>query len=179
MIFEYEAQWQKLAPDKRLQMRKVQLTPLLNAFFHWCRAEFEKEKAVRGLVASALGYAVRHEAAFRRVLHDGRLRLDNNPSERALRTIATGRKARLFFGSDDHASAAANLFSLIASCKLHAIEPERYLAEVIRILPQWPLKRHLELSPKYWAATRARLSPDELALPLGRITVPEPAVTPE
>jgi len=43
--------------------------------------------------------------------------------------VATGRKSWLFVGSDDHAEAAANLYSIIASCKLHGIDPERYLAE--------------------------------------------------
>ena len=60
---------------------------------------------------------IRQETALRRFLDDGRLRMTNNHSERALRGIAFGRKAWLFFGSDDHASAAANLFSLIASLR--------------------------------------------------------------
>ncbi len=66
----------------------------------------------------------------------------------------------------------ANLYSLIASCKLHRIDPERYLAEVIRILPFWPRERYLELAPAYWAHTRARLDPAELEFELGTITVP-------
>ncbi len=59
--------------------------------------------------------------------------MTNNHSERALRFICGGRKAWLFFGSDDHASAAANLFSLIASCKLHDIDAETYLVEIINL----------------------------------------------
>jgi hypothetical protein len=85
----------------------------------------------------------------------------------------------LFFGSDDHASAAANLFSLIASCKLHGLDPEAYLADVIRVFPYWPSDRLLELAPKYWARTRARLEPRELELPLGRISVPPPLAAEE
>jgi len=50
--------------------------------------------------------------------------MENNRSERELRSIATGRNAWLFFGSDDHAEAAANVFSLVASCKLHALDPQ-------------------------------------------------------
>lgn len=61
----------------------------------------------------------------------GRLRMDNNPSEAALMPVRTGRRAWLFFGSDDHAQAAANIFSLIASCQLHRIKPEQYIAELI------------------------------------------------
>ena len=125
--------------------------------------------------ASAFGYAVRQKEPLCRFLDDGRLAITNNHSERALRSpICAGRKAWLFFGSDDHASAAANLFSLIASCQLHGLDPEAYLAETVRIVPLWPRERYLELAPRYWAATRARLDPAELANELGPITVPPP-----
>jgi transposase len=96
-------------------------------------------------------------ALLSRFLDDGGLRMDNNLSENALRTIATGRKAYLFFGSDDTVEAAANIYSLIASCKLHGLDPERYLAEMIRIMPYGPRDRFLELAPAYWAQTRVRL----------------------
>jgi hypothetical protein len=109
------------------------------------------------------------------VLDDGRLVLDNNRSESALRgSIATGRKAWLFVGSDDHAQSAGHLFSLIASCKLHGLDPEAYLRDLFRVLAHWPKERYLELAPKYWAATRTRLDPLELAREIGPLTVPPP-----
>jgi hypothetical protein len=83
------------------------------------------------------------------------------------------------FGSDDHASAAANLLSLIAFCELHRLDPETYLAEIIHLLPYWPRDRYLELAPKYWAATRARIPASELAVEIGDITVPPPLPPPE
>jgi hypothetical protein len=98
--------------------------------------------------------------------------MTNNHSERALRGIAVGRRSWMFFGSDDHASAAANLFSLIASCELHGLDPETYLAEIIHVLPYWPRGRYLELAPKYWAATRARIPERDLAVEIGNVTVP-------
>lgn len=176
-IFAADRGFAKLAPAQRHALRQAHVRPLVDSFFEWARALYSRTRE-RGLVASAAGYAVRQEAALRRFLDDGRLRLDNNPAESALRPIATGRNAWLFCGSDDHASAAANLFSLIASCKLHSLDPEAYLAEVIRVMPYWPRDRYLELAPKYWARTRARLAPAELTLALGHVTVPAPA-TPE
>jgi hypothetical protein len=161
-----------LPPAKRHALRQEHVRPLVDSFFVWAKATLAITTE-RGLVATALGYAVRQEAALRRFLEDGRLRLDNNGAERALRPIASGRKAWLFCGSDDHASAAANLFSLIASCKLHKLDPEAYLADVIRVMPYWPRDRYLELTPKYWARTRARLDHTELARPLGLISVPD------
>lgn len=172
-IFAADKPLWKLPPAKRHALRQEHVRPLVDAFFEWVKAT-SVETRERGLVATALGYAFRQMSALRRFLEDGRLRLDNNGSERELRRIAVGRKNWLFCGSDDHASAAANLFSLVASCKLHALDPEAYLADVIRVMPYWPRERYLELAPKYWARTRARLEPTELARPLGHISVPGP-----
>ena len=172
-LFAADRELSDLPPSKRKERRNAAVRPLVDDFFEWVKVEQTKLPG-RGLVATALGYAVHQEQPFRRFLDDGRLRLDNNPAESALRTIAVARKAWLFFGSDDHASSAGNVFSLLASCKLHRLDPEAYLAESIRVLPSWPSDRSLELAPKYWPRTRARLAPEELKLPLGHISVPPP-----
>jgi transposase len=173
-LFELEEAWKDEPPTNRKKLRDQRSRPLLDAFFAWAELEYAKVKDTRGLLRSALGYAVRQRGALTRFLDDGRLRLDNNVSERALRTIAVGRKAWLFVGSDDHAQATANLFSLIASCKLHQLDPEAYLRDLFRVLAHWPNDRYLELAPRYWAETRSRLDADELKLPLGHLTVPPP-----
>ena len=173
-LFDLEETWAHLPPSQRHARRQLVSRPLVDEFFAWAAEQYARVKDTRGLVATAFGYAVRQQAPLRRFLDDGRLPLTNNHSERALRGIASGRRAWLFCGSDDHASAAANLLSLIASCELHRLDPELYLAEVIHVLPYWPRDRYLELAPKYWAATRARLLEAELALPLGHVTVPPP-----
>jgi transposase len=178
-LFDLEAEWAQLAPAQRHARRRLVLRPLVDDFFAWAALQYTRAKGTRGLVATAFGYAVRQEAALRRFLDDGRLPMTNNHAERALRGIAGGRKAWLFFGSDDHASAAANLLSLIASCELHRLDPETYLADIIHVLPFWPRDRYLELAPKYWTATRARIPAGELAVEIGDITVPPPLPSPE
>ena len=155
-------------------MRQTHLKPLVEAFLDWAAVEYKKVEDIRGLVRDALGYVVRQRGPLLAFLEDGRLEMTNNRSERGLRGIAVGRKAWLFCGSDGHAEAAANLMSLIASAKLHKHDPELYLREIIRVLPHWPRDRYLELAPKYWAATRARLDAAELAAEYGELTVPEP-----
>jgi hypothetical protein len=177
-LFAADRRLAHLAPAQRKVQRDLVVRPHVDAFFRWVEVEHQKPRE-RGLVATALGYALHQKEPLRRFLDDGRLRLENNSSERALRTIAVGRKNWLFFGSDDHASAAANLFSLIASCKLHRLEPEAYLQDVIRVMPYWPNSRYIELCPKYWATTRARLNVAELGRPLGHITVPPPPAAEE
>jgi hypothetical protein len=66
-----------------------------------------------------------------RCFDDGRLALDNNPAERALRCVAIGRKNYLFAGSDAGGRRAAALYSLIESAKLNSLNPQHYLADVL------------------------------------------------
>ena len=174
-LFKLEEGWASLAPKQRYDRRQRASRPMLDDFFAWAEGVFERVRGVRGPVASAFGYAIRQREALRRFLDDGRLRLENNSAERELRSIATGRRSWFFMGSDDHAQSAANIFSLVASCRLHNLDVEAYLAEIIRVMPYWPRHRYLELAPKYWARTRARLDPRELELALGHVTVPPPA----
>ena len=105
----------------------------LTSFLVGHRHVFERVRQVRGPVANAFEYAIRQRTALCRFLDDGRLRLENNASERALRVLAVGRKAWMFCGSSVHAQAAANLFSLLASCMLHDLDPESYLETMIRV----------------------------------------------
>jgi transposase len=156
---------------ERTALRDQHVRPLVDDFFAWAHAA----KAItpgRNLATKALGYATNQEVELRRVLEDGSLPLDNTRAERALRKIVVGRKAWMFYGSDTHAEAAAAIFSVIASCRLHGIDPFQYLEEILRVLPYWPHDRYLELAPKYWRTTRGRLRPDELEMPISAFEVP-------
>jgi transposase len=172
-MFEIDARFRGKPRHEIKRLRDAQLRPHFDAFFAWAKEQLELVREQRCTLRSALGYALRHEQALRRVLDDGRLVLENNRSERALRKIAVGRKAWLFVGSDDHGTAAGHLFSLIASARLHELDPELYLRDLFRVLPHWPADRYLELAPKYWAKTRATLDAAELAAEVGPLHVPE------
>ena len=177
-IFELDRTWKGRPPDQIKSLRNLHLRPHMEAFFAWVDVDYDKVKAQRGLLRSALGYARRQKDALMRVLDDGRLILENNRSERQLRRIAVGRHAWLFVGSDDHAQSAANIFSLIASARLHGLDPETYLRDLFRVLAHWPRDRYLELAPKYWAATRAHLDAAQLAAEIGPLTVLPPLPMP-
>ncbi len=131
----------------------------------------------RNLATKALGYALNQEVELRRVLLDGDIPLDNTRAERALRKIVVGRKNWMFYGTDTHAEAAAANFSIIATCRLHGIDPFVYFDEVLRVLPYWQHERYLELAPQHWLATRARLDPTELERPLSHVSVPPPSAS--
>jgi transposase len=176
-LYDLEAKWRDKPADEITELRRQHSRPELEAFFAWVEAEYERVRGQRGLLRQAFGYAVRQKDALMRFLGDGRLSIDNNASERELRQIAVGRKAWLFVGSDDHAESTGNLLSLIASARLHGLDPEDYLRDVFRVLPHWPKGRYLELAPRYWSATRARLDARQLAAELGPLTIPDP-ITP-
>ena len=173
-IFELDAEYRKHPPVKIKELRDRHLRPHVVAFLDFAKVEYAKVKNTRGSLRSALGYCVRQRDALMAFLDDGRLRLDNNLSENALRKVVRIRDAALFAGSDEHAESAGHVLSLIASARLHHLDPERYLRDLIRVLPFWPRARYLELAPKYWASTRATLDLAQLAAPVGVIDVPTP-----
>jgi hypothetical protein len=174
-IYAADDHFRKRPPAKRKLARDEHVRPLINSFFEWVQQARLEQKG-RNLATKALGYATNQEHELRRVLADGRLPLDNTRAERSRRKIVVGRKNWMFYGSDSHAESAAAIFSLIASCRLHSIDPQQYLDEVMRVLPYWPKHRHLELAPKYWQATRRNLDPAELDAQLCPITVPQVAL---
>ena len=171
-IFELDAMWRGRPPGVIRARRQTFLKPHVLAFIKWATAEFAKVEQQRGELRSALGYAVRNQQALLRFLDDGRLEMTNNSSERALRAIAVGRKAWLFSGSDCHAESAAAIMTLVASAKLHKLDPELYLRDVIRVFPHWDGAPWLALAPAHWAETRKLLDPAQLADEYGPLDVP-------
>jgi transposase len=172
-MYATDAAGRRVPRAERTAFRDTYLRPLMDEFFTWADAARDLTPG-RNLATKALGYALNQQAELRRVLQNGDIPLDNTRAERALRTIVVGRKNWLFYGTDTHAEAAAAIFSVIATCRLHALDPFTYFDEVLRVLPYWPHERYLELAPQHWLATRARLDARELDVPLARITVPSP-----
>lgn len=156
---------------ERPTLREQHVRPLAESFFAWAH-EAHAITEGRNLATKALGYAINQEVELLRVLDDPRLPLDNTRAERALRKIVVGRKNWMFYGSDTHAEAAAAIFSIVASARLHGLDPFVYIEEILRVLPYWPTDRYLELAPKYWRVTRGKLRPKELAAPLSSFEIP-------
>jgi transposase len=104
-------------------------------------------------IGQAVSYARAQWEALNQYTDDGGLDIDNNLSERVLRTVAIGRKNWLFAGSDEGAKRAAVIYSLIATCKLRRIDPFAYLRDVLDRVSTHPANRIAELTPSGWAAT--------------------------
>jgi hypothetical protein len=176
-MFHLDGMWKNRLPDVRKDLRDRYLRTHLERFFVFVEEAFVEAQHRRGMLRSALGYCRNQKDALMRFLDDGALEMTNNRSERALRRVATGRNAWLFVGSDIHGVASGHLLTLIASARLHKLDPEVYLRDVFRVLPHWPRDCYLELAPRYWRITRARLRSEELEREVGLLTIPDPLAT--
>jgi transposase len=172
-IFELDASWKDKPPSEIKRLREQYVRPHVQSFFEWVEEQRLLFKSERGYTRTALEYANNQKGVLTRFFDDGRLVLTNNGAERALKSVALGRKAWLFCGSDDHAKSTAALFSLVASARLHRLDPEEYLRCLIRLVPLWPEDRMLELAPLFWKRTRARLDAAELEKEIGWIAIPK------
>jgi len=101
----------------------------------------------KSAAAKAIQYALRRWDALLRYCDDGRIEIDNNAAERALRCVALGRKNYLFAGSDAGGERAAAIYSLLGTAKLHELNPEAYLRDVLVRIAEHPITRIAELLP--------------------------------
>jgi len=95
-------------------------------------------------------YALSRWAALARYLDDGRLEIDNNAAERAIRPLAIGRKKYLFAGSDAGGQRAAAIHALIETAKLNGLDPQMWLRDVLARIADYPVNRVGELPPWSW-----------------------------
>jgi transposase len=133
-------------PEERKRVRTAQARPLLDELHSYWK-ESLPALSRKSEVTAAIHYAVGRWTQLLRYCDDGRLEIDNNAAERALRAVALGRKNYLFLGSDTGGDSAAAMYSLIGSAKLNGIDPEAYLSLVLARVADHPVNRIEELLP--------------------------------
>lgn len=138
------------SPAERRAVRNQRSRPLLESMQAWLKTTLAK-LSQKSDVAAAILYALGRWNALILYCGDGRVEMDNNAAERALRAVALGRKNYLFAGSDSGGERAATIYSLIGSAKLNGIDPEAYLTSVMRRIADHPINRIEELLP--WKLT--------------------------
>jgi hypothetical protein len=144
-------------PDERREIRNARARPVLDSLHEWLEASLAKLSR-KSDTAAAVRYALTLWDALVRYCDDGRLEIDNNAAERALRAVALGRKNYLFAGSDAGGERAAAIYSLIGSAKLNGLDPEGYLRAVLTRIADHPISRIGELLPWNIAPTTAEVS---------------------
>jgi transposase len=138
--------------EERRGVRQARARPVLEALHAWLESQLHALSR-KSEVAAAIRYALARWRALLRYLDDGRIEIDNNAAERALRTVALGRKNYLFAGSDAGGERAASIYTLIGTAKLNGLDPERYLRLVLERIADHPINRIHELLPWNLAAT--------------------------
>jgi transposase len=145
-LYEIEADIRGRPPDDRRRERVERAAPLLGELHAWLREQLGAVSAKSDL-AQAIGYSLAHWQALTRYCEDGRIEIDNNAAERALRGVGLGRKNYLFFGSDAGGERAAAIYSLVETAKLNGLDPEAYLRDVLGRIAEHPINRIEELLP--------------------------------
>jgi len=133
-------------PDERAQIRQEQAKPVLDALEEWLTARLTTISGKTPL-AGAIRYALSRIPKLRPYLDDGRLEIDNNSAERAMRPIALGRKNYLFMGSEGGGKAAAIAYTLIETAKLNGVDPKAWLTHVIANIADHPASKIDDLMP--------------------------------
>jgi transposase len=152
-LYAVEADVRGQQPEERRRVRNERSRPLLGSLKQWFEETMGKLSR-KSETAQAVRYALGRWEALLRYANDGRLEIDNNAAERALRVVALGRKNYLFAGSDRGGERAAAIYSLIGTAKLNNLDPEAYLREVLRRIADHPINRIEELLPWNLAADR-------------------------
>ena len=145
-LYAIEAGIRGQAPEHRVAVRQARAGPLLDALHAWLQHTLTTISR-KGALADAIRYALGRWPALLRYRDDGRLEIDNNAAERALRDVALGRKNYLFAGSDRGGDTAAALYTLIGTAKLNGLNPEAYLRDVLTRIADHPINRISELLP--------------------------------
>ena len=123
-----------LSSDGRKAKRRELTRPIMEAMKTWMETEGIKYSP-QSLIGKAVSYAYTRWDNMMRCLEDGRLLLDNNLAENAIRPIALGRKNYLFCGNHEAAVNMSVICSLLATCKAHDVNPRDYLKDIIAQMP--------------------------------------------
>jgi len=152
-LYQVEAQIREreLTDQAKLDYRRDQALPVVDAFFGWIHTQRQRTDLVNSApLAKALVYADNHQAQLRVYLGDPAVAIDTNHLERALRVIPMGRKNWLFCWSEVGAEQVGIIQSLLSTCRLHDVDPYAYLVDVLQRIALHPSKDVEQLTPRCW-----------------------------
>ena len=156
-LYEIESTIKGLPPDTIKEQRHLRSRPLLEGFKKWLELQ-RRLSPPKNPLGSAVQYVLNHWVELTRYLDDGRLEIDNNPAEQAIRPFAVGRRNWLFMGNTQGAEAAATIYSLIETCKANNINAYAYLRHALTRIPTTSEKDMASLLP--WNCPLDLLKPE-------------------
>ena len=145
-LYAVEKQARGSPPEARIEIRQAQAKPIFDDLEMWLHAQLPSISG-KSPLAGAIRYALTRMARLRPYLDHGILELDNNTAERAMRSVAIGRKNYLFVGSLNGGKAAAIAYTLIETAKLNSIDPQAWLADTLARIPDYKINRVDDLLP--------------------------------
>ena len=145
-LYAIEAEVRGCSAEQRLAARKTRAAPLMQSLYDWIQTQM-KTLSRHSDTAKAFAYLLKQWDGLNVYCSNGWVEIDNNIAENALRGVAVGRKNWLFAGSDSGGEHAAVLYSLIGTCRLNNVEPEKWLRYVIEHIQDWPANRVRDLLP--------------------------------
>lgn len=151
--YRIEAAIAGLTSDARRSVRQERSRPLVEDFGRWLAGQRARVSA-KSRLGEKLGYFANHWEGLLVFLDDGRVEMDRNPVENAIRPLTLQRKNSLFAGHDEDAANWARIASLIETCKMNAVDPFGYLVFVFEaVAAGHPQSRIDDLTP--WAFAKA------------------------
>jgi len=154
-LYDIEDRICGMLPDERRDLRQQHAKPILDELKEWIE-DVQTTLPQKQKLAEAMRYALSRWAALSVYLDDGRVEIDNNIAERAMRPLGIGRKNWLFAGSDKGGERIANILSIIETAKLHGHNPEAYLTDVLARIQDHPKERLENPLPWNWTPANAR-----------------------
>jgi transposase len=154
-LFDIERAAMGRSADERRRIRQLRARPVIDDLAAFLDASLATISG-RSELAGAIRYARARWIALTRYLGDGSLEISNNAAERAIRPLALGRKNYMFAGSDAGGERAAAAYTLIETAKLHGLDPEAYLREVLERIADHPINRVDALLP--WNLAKGSLA---------------------
>jgi transposase len=153
-LYAVEAGVRDQPPEARRAVRQAKSRALVEELFAWFAAQLARLPG-RAPTADAIRYALNHREGLERFLDDGRIEIDSNVVERAIRPLCLSRKNALLASGDDGGERWACVASLVETCKLNNVDPQRYFADLLtRLVNGWPQSRIDELMPWHWATAK-------------------------
>ena len=137
--------------QQRYELRQEESVPILNQLEQWMKEQYGTANALpESSIGKAIAYSLRRWQKLCLYTTDGKLLIDNNLVENAIRPVAIGRKNYLFAGSHQAAQRAAMIYTLLGTCKINNINPYEWLRDVFERIPSHPISKIQTLLPHKW-----------------------------